>query len=364
MTGGDSGVEAGTDAGEMNPNLPDTPPPSRDQDSDMDGLEDYWEWSLNAPEHFSYELQDTDGDGILDGEEDKDLDGLSAALEFELSQLSARAEINIVSGHAPHPLRRDLVVQIDEMEGCELEPDALLLVIDAFADLARFEIDAVTANAMNEERPNWIDAGVSVHLILDDTLNSRTLNGDFEQRFELLRSSAAFSTAETLEMSAALERALVHVVTANERTDDPRRAGEAVNHPDDVLSAGVIIYTDTIEAQHPSCGIDSPPPVPFVEVYEAQAGTLVHELGHALQLGHDTEIGGGVNPYNVMSVITGCVSTRQRYHGEGNSDPLLGATEMGFAPRFSVEAAALLSLDAKLSVEVSMLIRDGSGSDH
>ena len=63
-------------------------------------------------------------------------------------------------------------------------------------------------------------------------------------------------------------------------------------------------------------------------------------------------------------MITGCVSTRQRYHGEGNNEVTLGATEDAFASRFSQVAAELMRFDVKLSVEVSQLSRGGRGVDH
>jgi hypothetical protein len=52
-------------------------------DSDLDGLSDYYESTYTAPQG-SPGLADTDGDGVLDGDEDLDFDGLVTALERDL----------------------------------------------------------------------------------------------------------------------------------------------------------------------------------------------------------------------------------------------------------------------------------------
>ncbi|MFN2146998.1 MAG: hypothetical protein ACK2T2_01290 [Anaerolineales bacterium] len=52
-------------------------------DSDLDGLSDYYEATYTAP-WGSPGKADTDGDGVLDGDEDLDFDGLVTALERDL----------------------------------------------------------------------------------------------------------------------------------------------------------------------------------------------------------------------------------------------------------------------------------------
>ena len=337
---------------------PRDPAPERGVDEDHDGLEDYWEWSLNDTDRFDPTNSDSDGDGILDGAEDEDGDGLSAAQEYSLGAwIDAQSGESVFSAASPTPFERDLLVQIDEMEGYELDLMALPMVLESFSSLRALDR---SLEVMSELK----SYAVNVHIIIDELVEERVLQGDFESRHQLLRSTAGFSDRLIDLGLGEYSDHLIHVVTANERLDEPSRAGEAVNHPDRLDSSGLIIYLGTISAQHPSCGIDSPPPVPFVETYEAQAGTLTHELGHALQLGHDTALNSGINPYNVMSVITGCVSARQRYHGEGNQDHTLGSTETSFSPRFSAEAALLMRFDAKLSVDVSTLENSGRGYDH
>lgn len=89
--------------------------------------------------------------------------------------------------------------------------------------------------------------------------------------------------------------------------------------------------------------------------------TLIHEVGHLLQLGHDTSKNGGVNPYNIMATDLGsCTGLKKRTRGVGNTDPALGATT-GAAPRFSKTAAKLIKLTNKISVETGALEQDPTG---
>jgi len=91
-----------------------------------------------------------------------------------------------------------------------------------------------------------------------------------------------------------------------------------------------------------------------VSVEQATSASLVHELGHVLQLGHDTEGGGGINPYNIMATDPPtCAEVRKRILGDGNTDPSLGATQTTGGPRFSKAAAALMKLKNKISVEAN-----------
>ena len=115
-------------------------------------------------------------------------------------------------------------------------------------------------------------------------------------------------------------------------------------------STGVLIYVDNLAAIFPRC---QTPTAPKISLDQGIAGTFVHEVGHTLQLGHDTAVGGGINPYNIMSVDTNCTMLRQRTLGEGNTDPTLGATLTSGGPRFSKAAAVLIKLQDKISVETS-----------
>ncbi len=60
-------------------------------DSDLDGLSDYFEATYTAP-FCSPGLADTDGDGILDGDEDIDFDGLVNTLERDLGSDPGRLD--------------------------------------------------------------------------------------------------------------------------------------------------------------------------------------------------------------------------------------------------------------------------------
>ena len=372
MTGGDrlGGASAGDDetageimAGSMSPagveveggemlvggSEVDPNRPPEDQDLDEDGLDDRWEWSAGDVSRLDWNSADTDGDGILDGDEDEDGDGLTASEEWAVEShrrtlySEDQAPARVVDGSALNPLRPDLIIELDEMEGRSVSAIALELAVDAFD---------VALSPLTPE-------GIGIHFFRDETLSVSSVGGDFESRHQLLASAPPL----TFPVGFPVHQ-LIHVVASTSRADDGSRGGEVVGHPDDLNKTGVIIYQDTLAALHPRCGLDDPPPVPFVELDEAQAGALIHEIGHALQLGHDTEMNGGVNPWNVMAVVTGCVSARQRFHGEGNGDAQLGSTEMISRSRFSGEAIMLMRFQEKLSVERSELLEQGQGLAH
>jgi hypothetical protein len=344
-----SGVEV--EAGEMLVGGSEVDPnrPPEDQDLDEDGLDDRWEWSAGDASRLDWTTADTDGDGTPDGDEDEDGDGLTASEEWAVESYRRalysedQAPARVVDGGALNPLRPDLIIELDEMEGRSVSAIALDLAVDAF-DVA---LSPLTPQ------------GIGIHFFRDEALPVSSVGGDFESRHQLLASAPPRTFPEGFPVHQ-----LIHVIASTARTDDGSRGGEVVGHPDDLNKTGVIIYQDTLAALHPRCGLDDPPPVPFVELDEAQAGALIHELGHALQLGHDTEINGGVNPWNVMAVVTGCVSARQRFHGEGNDDVQLGSTEMISRSRFSGEAIMLMRFQEKLSVDRSELLEQGQGLVH
>ena len=127
---------------------------------------------------------------------------------------------------------------------------------------------------------------------------------------------------------------------------------------DNPQAAGVILYYDVIYDLFPMCERPVDPVLPPITPEEMIAATLVHEMGHTLQLGHDTSLGGGINYFNIMSVPTSCDEAHMRMHGTGNQDPSLGNTESVSAPRFSDSAAALMNFENKLSVEAAMMEDD------
>jgi len=311
-------------------------------DTDGDGLDDAWERGAANEQLLDWQSRDTDGDGITDDREDFDEDGLTAAQEQAAGRM-----VSMTASHRPHPFKRDLLIELDTMEGRIVAPEVLQIVVDAY--------DALGSEGVDGHR------GVAIHFFGDQfDLEVQEFDQNFEPRQRLLAGAGpVFGDApDDFPMSE-----MIHVVIASRRRDLDTRGGEVITHADDIDRTGVLIYADTIATVFPRCGLDDPPPVPFVTVDEAMAGTLVHEIGHTLQLGHDTAVGGGVNPWNIMSVPSGCVPTRQRAHGEGNEDPVRGNTEAASAPRFSLEAAALMNFTNKLSVETSELVDGDDGRE-
>ncbi len=218
----------------------------------------------------------------------------------------------------PDPSWPVLEVELDEMENRTLSD-----VVLEFAQEAYFDIEINLQFVRDEE-----------------SIPELTLDGSVEQRRQLL------SEHRTHE-------GMVHAVVATRRLDLPERGGELVaSDGGPIEESGVLIFYDEIDDLHPACGS---PNAPSISRGEALAGTLVHEIGHALQLGHDTEVGGGVNFYNIMSEPTGCGEAQKRSHGLGNHDGQLGATEELAAPRFSAAARALIDLDHVVSIDTAIL---------
>jgi hypothetical protein len=121
----------------------------------------------------------------------------------------------------------------------------------------------------------------------------------------------------------------------------------------------VLIYVAAIDALHPACGRAVEPVLAAITANEAVVATLIHEIGHTLLLGHETEAGGGLNSYNVMSVPQNCVEAQKRIHGDGNADPTLGATTDVAAPRFSRAAYDLMDFTRILSVATPSFAVEG-----
>ena len=78
---------------------------------------------------------------------------------------------------------------------------------------------------------------------------------------------------------------LIHVLIGTKRLDDDGRAGEVVSDANDIEGSGLMIYYDLLNEIHPRCGIDTPPPVPFILFDETISGSFGPEFGHYLQLG-------------------------------------------------------------------------------
>ncbi|MEL6177345.1 MAG: hypothetical protein AAFS10_00260, partial [Myxococcota bacterium] len=190
---------------------------------------------------------------------------------------------------------------------------------------------------------------------------SMVLDGSFEQRHALLSNNGPeFNGIDTDAL--ALEQ-MIHVMIVSQRADDLFRGGEVVTDGgNDPNKTGVLVFLDTLIELHPNCGggIDDREDI---TLNRALANTLVHELGHTLQLGHDTMEGGDINAYNIMSIPNSCLTAQQRAYGVDNDDPILGNTEAVAAPRFSRDAIELMQLDTILSVDVARLDNEGLGRE-
>ncbi len=296
-----------------------------DLDGDGDGLDDDWERWAGDPTQLDPTQLDTDGDGTPDADEDPDQDGLTNREEYALSTLHP-----LPAALPPHPFRASLLVEVDAM-------------LDRRIDDAVFERAAAA----------YADVAVDVHFFRDEQdVGATVFDGSFEQRWSALEDHPANFVGVPIEHMA-------HVLVAAERTDLNGRGGEVVAHESDVEKTGVILYYDTLDALHPACGTADGGPI-LLE--DALTGTLIHELGHALQLGHDTPRGGGVNPYNIMAVAGSCEEALQRFEGFGNDDPDRGATADLAEPRFSRAAAILIELDNVVSRDTSVLF-EGVGHE-
>ncbi len=313
---------------------PDSGPPAG-QDDDGDGLDDAWEWAAGDENLLDWTRADSDGDGTDDGLEDPDGDGLS-----NLDELAATRLPRQPSAPAPHPLRRDLLVELDSMVDRGPTDAVLDIATAVFADLPQLNADGST--------------GVQLHFIRDEQdLTAFNFDGSFEQRNSYLDSHGPGLADDGMTPALPLAR-MVHVVVATLRTDLSTRGGETVaDSGGQVSRSGVFIYNDAIAALHPACGRPVEPVLPDITLEEALGATLAHELGHTLQLGHDTDAVGDINYFNLMSLPPGCLQAQMRMHGDGNSDADLGATEALSAPRFSADAAALMDFERVISRDVA-----------
>ncbi len=303
-------------------------------DSDGDGLDDEWESAAGDAALLDWSDVDSDDDGTDDGDEDYDGDGLSNLEEFAAARLTSAP-----AGARPHPFRVDVLVEVDAMSGRNL---ASAVLADASAAYADLPIDGVSG---------W--TGVGLIFYRDEAGISAT---DFADNAAL----RSFLVAHGPNYADADEPALpvaefVHLVSASRRLTTPTTPATTVFDPvgGAVEEAGVFIFIDAIDATHPACAGD-------ISVAAAQTAAVIHEIGHLLQLGHDTEAGGGVNNWNIMALASDCSEASMRFFGTGNSDESLGATQEVGASRFSWAAAALMDFTNKLSADTGVMV-DGDG---
>ncbi len=308
------------------------------QDLDLDGLDDGWE-NLFQDSRLQSNLRDSDQDGIIDGDEDYDSDGLVVREEADLAFADAQA--NLFESLAPHPFAKDLLIELDHMVGRSINAQVYALLFDIWQSPPFDEI-----------------GGIRLHIYEDETIMPLLIDNASGIRNQLFSSHPPTHFPINFPTHQ-----LIHIIVATKRIDDLSRGGEVILAENAIESTGLMLYYDLLDEIHPRCGIDTPPPVPFITFDEALAGTFAHELGHVLQLGHDTELN-GENPWNLMAVTSGCTSSRQRFHGEGNDDPLLGSTQNLQRSRFSQQAFERMRFTEKLSVETGTLVNQALGIEH
>lgn len=302
---------------------PDAPPVDPKKDSDGDGLPDSFE-TLGG---LDPSKPDSDGDGTPDGAEDDDGDGLTAAEEWAAWNGAP------VEWQKPSLKHKDLLVELDYQAGKAPPAAVLAEAIEAFA-------------AADVSNPDGAP-GIALHIFVDEKdLPVQNMTDDLNARLSYL--GAHGPKAITGKHAAKM----VHVIFAAANTVYTSRGGDTVASTSQTAEkAGVLLYVDNLSKIFPVCAL---PGTTKISLDEGLTSTLVHELGHTLQLGHDTSAGGGVNAYNVMSTDLGeCDLLHKRTRGTGNQDPTLGATEKSGGPRFSKAAAALFKLKSKISVETN-----------
>lgn len=310
------------------------------EDGDGDGLDDAWEYEAGDRTYLDWTLADSDGDGTPDGEEDPDEDGLTNLEEFALTRLDP-----VHPMMAAHPLRVDVLLEIDAMAGTEIPSMSLVWLWEA----------GLTAPIENV--PGY--RGIGFPSYQDETRLPRVrFDGSFPQRHAFFQEHPP-SFTDRADPPVPYSQ-MVHVAVALERSDNLARGAEVVTAADGTIEkTGLIIYYDSLRRLHPRCGL--PGDLADITFEEAVFSSLLHELGHILQLGHDTEVGGGINFFNVMSLPRSCLESQMRFHGLMNSDMDFGATESVGLSRFSLSAAMLMHFRDKISVDTSRLIEHPTG---
>ncbi len=316
--GDDAAFDAASDAADPN------------GDTDGDGLPDAWEIAADDPDLLDWNQWDSDGNGVDDGDEDYDGDGLT-----NLEELAAARLTSVPAGVVPDPFRVDILVELDAMAGCDLPDGVLEEASAAYADLP-------TAG---------VSGRVGVGLIFyrdEEEIPAVELADNDALRGFLVDHGPSFTDAEDPPIPYDQ---MVHVASVTLRTGTPDTPATTVfvTGGGDIEETGAAVFVDAIESTHPACAGD-------ITVELAEAAGLIHEIGHLLQLGHDTDVGGGIDHYNIMSLAANCFEASERYFGTGNDDESLGATEAVGGSRFSWAAADLMQFDYKLSVDTSVMV--------
>jgi hypothetical protein len=319
-----------SDAGGESDGLDSDAGPQPGNDTDGDGLDDAWEYAAGDSSLLDWTDSDSDGDSISDADEDYDGDGLSNLEEFAASRLTTTPP-----GGAPHPFRVDLLVELDAMVARQLPNSVLARVAEAFAALP-------TQGVAGQE-------GVGLLIYRDEQSIAAV---DFDDNPALRAFLGAHGPTFPDSGSPAIPYdKMVHVAVVTRRTSTPTTSATTVYYSGggDIEETGAFVFYDVIDETHPACD-------DAISVDAARIAAMVHELGHILQLGHDTDAGGGINHYNIMALATNCTEAEMRFLGTGNDDESLGATQDVASSRFSYAAEALMDFTNKLSVDTSDLV--------
>ena len=305
-------------------------PVDPNKDTDGDGLPDGFE-ALSP--NLDPTKKDTDGDKIPDGDEDEDQDGLTAAVEWAAYKATPTASLA-----KPSPRHRDLLIEADHQTGMLPSAKALSEMVKAYAAINLSNLDG--------------KKGINLMIFVDEkNLPVTAMSESLTARLDYLGAHGP------KVLKGAFINKMVHVIFASTRPGSASRGGDTVaSNKASAEKAGVLIYPANLAKLFPSC---LSPTSPKVTAEEVVISTFVHEVGHTLQLGHDTAAGGGVNPYNIMSTdLKSCDLLKKRTRGEGNTNATLGATP-GNAPRFSTAAAKLIKMKNKISVEAKEFEKSG-----
>ena len=234
-------------------------------------------YSAQGSEH----LDDLDGDGLCNSMEsefvgtatnnpDTDDDGLSDAAEYLGMAVGAAVEgvTNGVNLHAfgVNPVRKDILIEMDYFPDFQLENEAISIVVDAFANAPTVNPDGST--------------GINLVIDVDDALPRRIT----ERYSDLNPSENQFDRVMRDYFTPNREGIFRYALVANQYDGDTS-SGRAFSTPSDKF----LITLGTFD-------------VPGGTTVE-QAGTLMHELGHAIGLHHGGDERRNYKP-NYLSIMS------------------------------------------------------------
>ena len=290
-----------------------------DDDTDDDGMDDYWEVN-----------NDLDPLDPADAEEDPDKDGLSNLVEYQRKRITVNG---VNRWQTTDPQKKTLLLEIDYMENHGPSQTVLDEIVESF--------DA---------------ANIDLYYFIDDLIPA----------VNHITENAAQNTLENRDTFTEY----IHVIFGQKADDNAYgttyfvqpNIGNQGNVPD-VDRSGIFIFKAEIEACY-----DAYPKLQEVDREITKdlmiAKTFIHELGNALGC-KDESSENGENAYNCMCALamlfgyptTDAIADKWEQCIIGttggqnpNNDPSLGAT--GGGPRFSEASIAQMDLTYKVSDEI------------